>query len=477
MTPEVVGLEISGLFSSLDHNIPLHKDGITLIHGPNGCGKTTVLRLLTAVVNGEFGYLKRVQFDSFEINLSDGRKIIISQNQLPTKLPGGNKQNVLALGGGGIDKTKVGYELASDSNHVDEMSRYKMVLGVKLVSKSGKTTQNKEFTNDVAPNLYAKLRERPTLVQEALPNLRRIAPRVWRDRESGVTYELSDIAELFGDEFEVDIPSWFSEIVKDIKIGFINAQRLLEITGGSSGSYSEEKGSQVRDFVEVYSQDIRHRIDEALRASALVSQSAERTFPQRILQREYEKVREPELRAKYASLQQRFSQLAETGLQEEIASIDLPKKKLNPTELRVLSLYFGDLDEKLDVFQDLQRKIDTFRTILSKKYRRKKFNIDRKRGFLISAEGSDEPLSPSSLSSGEQHQIVMFYDLIFSKADNLLFLIDEPEISLHVEWQRQFLDDLALVAELKGHKFIIATHSPQIIGGRRELAVALDGGV
>jgi len=459
MTPEVVELEINGLFSGLNHSIPLHKGGITLIHGPNGCGKTTVLRLLTAVVNGEFGYLKRVRFDSFSIFLSDGRKLIVSQDRLPIISQSGSRQNVHTLRGGSIDKTKEAFEPTSDFNQFEETSHFKVTLSIKLLSKLGKTAQHKEFTNNVTPNLYAKLSERPALVQEALPNLRRIAPRVWRDRDSGVIYQISDIAELFGDEFEVDIPSWLSDIVKNIKLGFINAQRLLEITGGAVGSYSEEKGSQVRDFVEVYSQNIRQRIDEALRASALISQSAERTFPQRILQREYEKVREPELRAKYSSIQQRFSQLAETGLQEEFASIDLPKRKLNPTELRVLSLYFGDLDEKLNVFQDLQRKIDTFRTILSKKYKRKKFNIDRKIGFLISAEGSEEPLPPSSLSSGEQHQIVMIYDLIFSKEDNLLFLIDEPEISLHVEWQRQFLDDLALVAELKGHKFIIATHS------------------
>lgn len=476
MTPEIVGLEIQGLFRSLNHVIPLNKGGITLIHGPNGCGKTTLLKLLTAVINGEFGYLKRVQFDFFSIEFSDGKKLFINQNRSP--ISSQETQNLADIKSRmDIDKLKEGFDLANPSNSSLEMNRYQVELSVKLTNKSGKTIKNKVFANNISQNLYSKLHERPMLVNEALPNLRRIAPRVWRDRDSGETYDLKEIADLFGDEFELDIPSWFSDIVNEIKLGFINAQRLLEITGKATGSYSEEKGSQVRDFVEVYSQDIRQRMDETLRASALVSQSAERTFPQRILQREYKKVKEPELRAKYSTLQQRFLQLAENGLQEEFVAIDLPTLKLNPTELRVLSLYLGDLDDKLNVFQDLQRKIDIFRTILNKKYRRKIFNVDRKAGFLISLDGSKQPLAPSALSSGEQHQIVMFYDLIFSKADNLLFLIDEPEISLHVEWQRQFLDDLALVAELKGHKFIIATHSPQIIGGRRELAVALDGGV
>jgi ABC-type glutathione transport system ATPase component len=71
----------------------------------------------------------------------------------------------------------------------------------------------------------------------------------------------------------------------------------------------------------------------------------------------------------------------------------------------------------------------------------------------------------------------MYYQLIFSTSEPKLFLIDEPEISLHVEWQRQFLSDLQAIASRSGHAFLIATHSPQIINGRLDLASALDGGI
>lgn len=71
----------------------------------------------------------------------------------------------------------------------------------------------------------------------------------------------------------------------------------------------------------------------------------------------------------------------------------------------------------------------------------------------------------------------MFYQMIFSSTRAMVYLVDEPEISLHVEWQRQFLEDIQRVTTLNGHQFLIATHSPQIIGSRRDLAVALEGGV
>ena len=139
-------------------------------------------------------------------------------------------------------------------------------------------------------------------------------------------------------------------------------------------------------------------------------------------------------------------------------------------------MLYSKFNEKLNVFSELQDQIDTFKIIVGKKFRRKTLNIDRNSGFAILDE-SGESLAPGILSSGEQHQIVMFYDLIFSKKNGLLFLIDEPEISLHVEWQRQFLSDLATISKLKGHHFLIATHSPQVIGARRDIAIPLDGGI
>ena len=48
---------------------------------------------------------------------------------------------------------------------------------------------------------------------------------------------------------------------------------------------------------------------------------------------------------------------------------------------------------------------------------------------------------------------------------------------MHVDWQRGFLADIARVADIIDTRFIIATHSPQIMGSRRDLAVFLDGDI
>ena len=83
--------------------------------------------------------------------------------------------------------------------------------------------------------------------------------------------------------------------------------------------------------------------------------------------------------------------------------------------------------------------------------------------------------SPANLSSGEQHELVLFYELLFKVKPNSLILIDEPELSLHVVWQQQFLGDLEDITKLTGFDILIATHSPLIIHDRWDLTVELKG--
>ena len=77
---------------------------------------------------------------------------------------------------------------------------------------------------------------------------------------------------------------------------------------------------------------------------------------------------------------------------------------------------------------------------------------------VVNADGSE--LDLEMLSSGEQHELVILYELLFRIPDNSLILIDEPELSLHVLWQEQFLKDLEEMAALSNFRVILATHSP-----------------
>lgn len=73
-------------------------------------------------------------------------------------------------------------------------------------------------------------------------------------------------------------------------------------------------------------------------------------------------------------------------------------------------------------------------------------------------------------SEGEE-SLTKIFKAAFS--DHTHVLIDEPERSLHVEWQRKMVADLMKVHEKYGTQFFLTTHSPQIVHNRPDKMIAL----
>lgn len=84
-----------------------------------------------------------------------------------------------------------------------------------------------------------------------------------------------------------------------------------------------------------------------------------------------------------------------------------------------------------------------------------------------------KPIDIDCLSSGEQNEIILLYNFIFQISSNSILLIDEPENSLHVEWQSVFYEELEEICNMNNIQVIVATHSPQIIGERWEQCIDL----
>lgn len=72
-----------------------------------------------------------------------------------------------------------------------------------------------------------------------------------------------------------------------------------------------------------------------------------------------------------------------------------------------------------------------------------------------------EEISWHLLSRGEKTLIYLFFVVFLYKNKVDVFLFDEPEISLHVKWQRNLIKDLSELAP--DNQFIIATHSPSLV--------------
>jgi predicted ATPase len=93
--------------------------------------------------------------------------------------------------------------------------------------------------------------------------------------------------------------------------------------------------------------------------------------------------------------------------------------------------------------------------------RGKQLVVNSEKTYIQLPEGGQHELS--ELSSGERHLLsFLALFLIIARGRNF-FLIDEPEISMSMMWQRELLP---LLSELSPEsQIIVATHSPEIADG------------
>lgn len=85
--------------------------------------------------------------------------------------------------------------------------------------------------------------------------------------------------------------------------------------------------------------------------------------------------------------------------------------------------------------------------------------------------------SLTMLSSGERQILIMLAHLSLNShlPKSGIFIVDEPELSLHIAWQDMFLE--AVQAAGPDLQIVLATHSPAIIGGRNNYYIPLNGGI
>jgi predicted ATP-binding protein involved in virulence len=125
-------------------------------------------------------------------------------------------------------------------------------------------------------------------------------------------------------------------------------------------------------------------------------------------------------------------------------------------------------DELKPIFEPLKVFEETVNLYL--KEGKKKLYVTN-RGMVRISTDDGTNLSVLDLSSGEKQIIAMIGNLVFFqekyKSAGAIYIIDEPEISLHLAWQEIFIQTITTASP--GSQFLIATHAPSILGDYGEL--------
>ena len=194
------------------------------------------------------------------------------------------------------------------------------------------------------------------------------------------------------------------------------------------------------------------------------SQEVDSKFIKKVLYPDYEDCPQ----ASYNKLKDEVESLMKTIVKYKLAlKVEIPE--YNEKNRAVLFAYLKGLEEKFSKFSTILEKTNLFHKMLtSKGFANKSVEISPQHGFIIKADKGDI-LKTHQLSSGEQNEIVMLYRLVYEVPDQSLLLIDEPENSLHVAWQKTIVDDMKEIASVKRLQIIIATHSPSIVSKGRSM--------
>jgi predicted ATPase len=124
----------------------------------------------------------------------------------------------------------------------------------------------------------------------------------------------------------------------------------------------------------------------------------------------------------------------------ELLTSGFPEDAILATEVSKPKAIFQDMIDQL--FSDTEKKID-------------------RKNNEIQFHQNGEILTPYQLSSGEKQLLVILLTVLVENNEHYALLMDEPEISLHIEWQQQLI---GLIRKLNPNaQIILSTHSPALI--------------
>lgn len=427
-------VEVTKLFGNLNHSFDLDLDkGVTILHGANGSGKSTILRTIHEMSESLPISLFSLPFQRFSFAFTSGTELVIKKN--------GQLQSEVFQ-----DKKPLGTAWQTNKKELTSLKRKYNIIRHSLLNRSAY-----RYSID-GPELF-------NFLQLAMEN---------NDEEliEHITKRFKPRQELL---FEQSITKRMLELRQNFNCTLIEEQRLLNFR-------SEKKSNRVFSrTVTDFAGELKSRLSEVLSGYARESQKLDRSYPHRAISTmKLEPPSVQDLREQLLTLSEKAGRFQSAGILDattvpELSVTDLRRKDVR----RLLSTYCTDTEKKLSVLDDIYKKVTLFERLVNEHFTHKKVKVSIAEGLRFSAH-NNSVIPPEALSSGEQHLLVLFFRLIFGDLSNgQLVLIDEPELSLHPRWQLRFIDNLMEIRKISKVDFILATHSPQIISSHGDLKRAL----
>ena len=422
----VVRIEVERLFGKYTYtlekkdNNPHIDSSLIILYGDNGSGKTTILKLLfhllsTGKQRGHLTFLAKTPFANFSVFLADGTSIIA--NRKNENLIGSFQLKVLQKNHV-IFSTEVSADIDNDVKSIHKKIQdyefyrnfIKMrlslfflgddrVLDSDIFDGQEELKDEQKYKQFLLSKMANFLEEKPSLNRELTLSISIHRTEEW----------IRDQALRGANEGEANVHNIYEEIIT----------RILQ----TSGSLVEEELSESPDML---IRELKAHEDRSKDFSS-------------------------------------FGLMSPLDTQKIVNVLKSNTKTDSSIISRVLKPYLDSVTARFDALQDTQNLLTIFETTINKLFFRDKYiRLHVRDGLKIFTEEGKE-LSPETLSSGEKQLLLLFCNTLTARDKATIFIIDEPEISLNIKWQRQLIHALLELTKGSQVQFILATHSIELL--------------
>lgn len=429
MPQYIKSVEVIGLYQRFDIK-QTFDEGINILYGRNGVYKTTLLHILANTLNGDYRRFLYLDFKRIEL-ITDEKKINIKWI-----LESGDK--VLEISDG---LSRRGIKLREQPESFSDYIEPKPILGVSYFPAFRTILES-----------WSSLDETDSLKQELSREAKELLPNHAVTSNFSTAQATLFSRKLFGkfvptisypspQEIEISIKKEFQEaILEAAKIDReILSQSFFETFSALSSSDIDfvENPINILDEIKLLSQEVQSYLfqDESMLASGI-----------------------------YTKIQQ---------ILESITFGDDGAKNLSA---RILGIYRKSLEKIIGAQRNAFSNIEKYLNAVNEFLEGKKIEVygqtssSLESGVGISFEDGVSAGGLTSLSSGERQIITLIYAVTHMSQQDIV-LIDEPEISLHLDWQRKLLNKMS--AQLPTQQVIVCTHSPSIAGDYPDLLIPI----
>lgn len=442
---------IQDLFESKnDYKIDL-TEGCNCIYGGNGTGKTTIISLIVSCLNAEIDRIAKTPFSTIAIHLAK------SKQSRPTNFLKVTRSH-------DASGTTIVYEILNEepkifilsprnrnneiSNEVTESLKQRIFDFINLTHVPLLRMHDSELfgmRDERDEFLHSMLRTR-NLSSSQINEILDPSVRVLTSLQRQFVGQANEARKLITGKLE----TLKSKILEKVMIDDALAQRAAK----TIGSVSKAINTKVEDV------DVSAHIKKF--------RDAQINIPE-------EKIREHFVTWKKLNDNVRDSYATLEKLRSEKKETEVDSKKLQQTVERFNTSYFSLLamttfnDRFLSITDDVE-KVQAEKLEATKSFRdyenevnsyfkpRKTFNINE--DGVFSVKSNKRTVELGDLSSGEKHILTILGKAALSRQEGAVFIADEPELSLHLDWQRMIMPSIISLSPKS--QIIVATHSPAI---------------